>query len=171
MNKIILLTFLIIGKLAFGQDTLSKACYYISMKDYTNNTPAKIGSFVNETNSDITFYYQYSKVTISSKNTWGYKNNEGELYRSIDLFFYKLVSSDKIYIYKATIDGIEKYKIALGINMYPIDLNESNVMLLISENAPLLLKYQQLSKKERISRALEFINLFNIDDIASSCLN
>lgn len=171
MNKLILLTSLFLYKLSYSQDTISKACYFKSMKDYTNNTPAKIGSIITETNTDISFYYQYAKVTANSKNTWGYINNNGELYRSIDLYYYKLIISEKIYVYKATIDGVDKYKIGLGINMYPVDLNEANVMTLISENEALLQKYQQLSKKERNLKALEFINLFNIDDIASSCVN
>ena len=45
--------------------------------------------------------------------------------------------------------------------MIPIDLSEENLSHLISNNKELYDKYNSLSKKDKKSRIVEFINLYN----------
>ena len=64
-------------------------------------------------------------------------------------------------MYRSFLDGLYKFKISLGLNMIPIDLSEENLSHLISNNKELYDKYNSLSKKDKKSRIVEFINLYN----------
>lgn len=167
MRHLSLLTLVFFSFGLYSQDTITKACYFTSMKEYINNEPSKIAYIMSESSTEISFYYQYTKMTLSSKSTWGYLNNAGELYRSIDMVFYKLLNVDDILVYRLESDGEVKYKVSMGINMYPMDLNEDNVAQLISSNKALLKMYLDLSKKERNINALQYVLLYNEQALAS----
>ncbi|MEI6311111.1 MAG: hypothetical protein WCP57_02520 [Bacteroidota bacterium] len=167
MKRLLFLTLLFIVSHSYAQDSLATPCYFTSLQEYLKNEPNKINSFVSESNSEIVFYYGYTKVTLTSKNTWGYINSDGLFYRSVDFVFYKIAKYGKLIVYEATIDGVKKYKIGNSLNMYPVDLTDMSVIMLITDNKALLEKYQQLPKKERITRALEFVDNYNSEAFVS----
>jgi|694.fasta_scaffold36146_7 hypothetical protein len=161
MKNIYILLFSIIIFEANCQDTISKACYYSNVNEFVNNEGRKSGKIIEESSTDVTFYYHYTKLTFNSKKIWGYTNNEGIHYRSIDFLFYEFKNDGKLVMYRSFLDGLYKFKISLGLNMIPIDLSEENLSHLISNNKELYDKYNSLSKKDKKSRIVEFINLYN----------
>ena len=64
MKNIYILLFSIIIFEANCQDTISKACYYSNVNEFVNNEGRKSGKIIEESSTDVTFYYHYTKMHI-----------------------------------------------------------------------------------------------------------
>lgn len=164
LNTLLILLFC---STVIAQDTV-KACYYRSAGEYIKNEANYPGSLLSHDLTNVSFYYQYTKLNLDSKKIWGYKDNNGNLYRSIDFIFYKMIQNVKIAIFCATIEGVQTYKMASSATAPAVDIDETNVLSFIASNQNLLAKYVSLPKKERKSKALEFIYQYNQEAFAST---
>lgn len=167
MKRILLFSFLIVSIASQAQIstqylTLHVEGIYSNSREFVTDEMRQVGTLEKSGPESVVFSMRYKNTTYTPKNIWGYRDHEGNDYRAIDEYFYKIVSKSTIWVY-VMLDEKENehYMVSMGYNRHPVEASPENLGVLIAANKELSEQYAALSKKEKKTKAIEFVYSYN----------
>lgn len=133
-----------------------------SSLEFVENSIRKPGRLTKADEVSVTFMARYKEVTYTPNNVWGYRDAEGNDYRSIDGKFFKIAKKEAIWVYECGEAEKMITKISLGAKQIPQDLTPDFLAYLLRNDEKLFKEYLLLNKKDKKEKAFEYIDKYNV---------